>query len=259
MGYARVVTDELITLFDRLRPSALVVMQGYFIEGAIARQLAGRFAYQVVALENTFYSQRIICEPITGISVNRNSAMAWYYHLQDRADCETNDGFLDELMEQIDTTKMEEHTSPKHSFQWLEGRKKILFLGQCYTDSSILFGTNGCYSTVEIVSLLLDYCKKRGAFVMFKLHPKENSGDDTLARPYNNLSLRRLIAAGLPFGPDDLIRQDDYFSVDTGNTFATRQLIKDADVVELINSQGGLEALALGKEVVLLGTAFYDR
>ena len=259
MGYARAVTDELIALFDRMHPSVVVIMQGYFVESAIARQLAGRFAYQVIAMENTFYSQRLICEPITGISVNKNSAMAWYYHDQDRGNCGTNDGYLDDLMMRIDATKLTEHASPKRSFIWPKDRKRILFLGQCYTDSSLLFGTSGRYSTIEAVRLLLDYAKQRGVFAMLKLHPKENSGDDTLARPYNQLSLRRLLAAGLSLNLKDHPGQNDHFSVDTENTFATPQLIKDADVIVTINSQGGLEALALGKEVVLLGGAFYDR
>jgi len=259
MLYARAVTDELITLFNRVRPASVITVQGYCVEGAIARLIADHYAYQVISLENTFYSKRLICEPITGISVNKNSAMTWYYHMQDRNDGLVNDRFLDDLMFRIGNTKLEEHASPKLAFQWPTGKKRILFLGQCYTDSSLLFGSNGRYSTVEVVQTLFNYASQRGVFAMFKLHPKENSGDDTLGRLYNQLSLRRLVAAGLPFGFDNSNGKNDYFAIDSLNTFSTQQLIKDADVIVTINSQGGLEALAFGKEVVLLGGAFYDR
>ena len=185
--------------------------------------------------------------------------MAWYYHFQDRYDEMIYDKFVDDLMLRIEKIKLEEHASPKCKFQWPEGRKRILFLGQCYTDSSLLFGINGHYSTIEVVQTLFDYANLKGAFAMFKLHPKEYSGDDTLGRPYNQLTLRRLVAAGLPFSSDDSVSQNDFFKVDALNTFSTQQLIKDADIIVTINSQGGLEALAFGKEVVLLGESFYDR
>ncbi len=76
--------------------------------------------------------------------------------------------------------------------------------------------------------------------------------------PYNQLTLRRLRDSGLDISAPDNIRDGVNAVFDSENEYSTLGLISDADVVVTINSQGGLEAQALGKEVVLLGSSFYD-
>ena len=255
---AKSITDELIDYFDKEKPSIIVVMQGYFIEAAIARQLADRYSFQVVALENTLHSQRLIFEPITGLSVNKTSIMAWFNRpfahtsQNDRLDPES-------WLNMINAMKHQDHKTPSTHFSWPSKRKKILFLGQCLTDSSVLFGIDRPYSTIEIIRYLMDYLSDRAIFLFVKLHPKENGGINPLCKPYGKLTLRKIIEKGLINRTYKSSAASDGFYLDDSNQFSTNQLIRDVDVVVTINSQAGLEALALGKEVLLLGQAFYDR
>lgn len=256
--YAKNAIDEVYSHIKKIKPSIIVVMQGYFVEGGIVRQLRDSYKFQVVALENTFCSNRIIVEPITGISVNMNSVFSWYHRFREETEESNCCERMRQMMSKIDKSKHPDHASPQKQFEWKPHSKRILFIGQCFTDSSLLFGVKGPYSTLEVINSLIDFARSCDAFVVCKLHPKENGGTNPLMQPYANLTLRRLneVALGLP--ADEWVPSLDYF-IDSYNEYATQALIADADVVVTINSQGGLEALALGKEVVLLGTAFYDQ
>jgi hypothetical protein len=256
LAYAKAVVDEMISLFERKRPRAVVFMQGYYVEAVVARQLASTYGVQLLAMERTFHTERIICEPVSGISVNKNSAMAWFHRFQGEAG-----GAKEaprEIMARIDSEKHAGHASPQTEYQWPAARRRILFLGQCFTDSSVLFGVHGAYSTVEIVRELVHYAVASGSHLFIKLHPKEKCGGTTFKTPYNKLTRRRLDQAGFPFGvqPGECAA---VYHLDEDNEFSTQALMKTADVVVTINSQGGFEAQAFGREVVLCGEAFYDR
>lgn len=252
LSLAKSLTDDLIAYLDKHKPRSVVIMQGYFIEAAIARQLADRFKFQVVSLENTFHPNRIICEPISGISVNNTSVMGWFHRL---VACSSgrfgNDS--QEWLKSIVSLKSQDHSSPAVLYSWPADRKRVLFLGQCLTDSSVLYASDRPYSTIEIIDYLMSFVLCKGEFLFVKMHPKEYGGTDPLFRPYGQLTYRKMVEA-------ELVSRlsDTSCYVDSLNLYSTSQLIHDADVIVTINSQAGLEALVLGKEVVLLGQAFYD-
>lgn len=258
LRYARRVTDELLALFSKQRPVAVVVMQGHFIEDVIARQLSTKFRFQVFALENTFFSERLICEPLTGVAVNNNCAMAWFHRLHDKTGSPPGRYFA-QLMPRLSGSKHKDHSSPTEAFSWPTNRKRILFLGQCFTDSSLLFGNRGSYSTVEITRALLTYAADTNSFVFLKMHPKEAGGATPFGVPYDRLTARKLALAGVSATRASPPFTASSFFLDDKNDFATPSLMQTADVIVTINSQGGLEALAWGKEVVLLGNSFYDK
>lgn len=255
---ARQVVDELQEVFSNRRPIAVIAVQGHFVSAAIARQLASDFGFQFFACENTFLPSRMICEPFTGSAVNDTSAVAVFR--MHRATFELSDSrrWLDAFLAELEGGKSTDHASPGGAFIWPEGRKRIVFLGQCYTDSSVLFGARDGASAVSIVRSLIQYAANRSVFVLAKLHPKENGGLNPLEVPYGKLTWRKLVDAGIcnRFEGGDGDRKT--WVVDHENQINTAALLRDCDAVVTINSQGGLEALAHGKKVLLLGDAFYS-
>lgn len=257
LGIAKSLCLEIIELIETCRPDTIVIFQGYFLESAIVRQLQKRYQFMLCVLECTFVSDRLICENISGNAVNRTSASA-YFEKDYPANYWIEPSSID-LYNKFITTKtvgkISDHCSPPRSFEWsVKSQKRILFLAQCFTDSSLVFGETKGYSSVEIIQSLREYALRREMQLFIKLHPKEANGFNTLGNMYNKLTYRRLIQADAVsvHSRPDLIMYDDE------NTYSTAALMQDCDVVITINSQSGLEALAAGKEVVLCGRAFYD-
>lgn len=251
LHYARHVADELLEAWHRWRPRAVAYFQGYFVEAMLAQELAKRYGCQTFALENTFHPDRAICEPRSGVSVNRNSAQR-YFELRRLQEDEVPGTFAATLLTRIEATKHPDHRSASTRFSWPAHKRRILFLAQCLTDSSVLFGTRGSFSSLEVIRVLIDIARRHGYFVVVKLHPKEHAWNP-LQRPYRNLTYRRLAACGVVSAAPS-----SNYHLDGDNAYSTSLLIQDAEVVVTINSQGGLEALAYEREVVVLGTAFYD-
>jgi len=249
LNCAKIIADELYDLFSKVKPVSVVSLQGYFVECAIARQLAEVFRYQFYALENTFFYKKIICEPITGVAVNKTSIMSFFYrfqHLIIPKKCHSSESWIQANI------KHQDHSSPLEVYRWPRDKKRILFLGQCLTDSSLLFCEPN-YSIVEVLKELQIYSAENNAHLFIKLHPKENNGKTPLHKPYAKLTFRKLTESAY-----FIVDEDNYY-IDFENKYSTQELIYASDVVITINSQAGLESLALGKEVVLLGKAFYDQ
>ncbi|OQK15841.1 hypothetical protein AU255_16760 [Methyloprofundus sedimenti] len=249
---ARMIVDNILDFLKKTKPSSVVIMQGYFIETAIVRQLSDIFYFQVFTLENTFNYERIICEPLSEISVNKTSIMSWFYKLSFK-NINKSHITAESWVSNITKKKHITHQSPTEKYQWLAGKKRLLFLGQCFTDSSLLFGWDRNYSTVEIFSSLKQYAMSKDCHLFIKFHPKEFNGLNPLLKSYDQLTYKKICESGIALSDCDNV------TLDYINQYSTTQLIQGADVVITINSQAGLEALALGKEVVLLNQAFYDQ
>jgi hypothetical protein len=254
---ARATVDNLSGVLGWRQPCAVLAMQGYFVSAAVARQLAPLLGFRFIALENTVFPRRIICEALSGIAVNRTAAGLAFWRRQDIIKPGDYVGWLDGLLAGLDAAKAQDHASRGGSFSWPARKKRILFLGQCYTDSSVLFGAQDGATAVTILRSLIAYAEKHGAFVMAKLHPKEDGGLNPLMVPYGRLTWRKLAAdAELSVRLGQRGRRG-VWEIDEDNRFATTTLLRESDVVVTINSQGALEGLAYGKDVLLLGEAFY--
>lgn len=230
--------NTLLQLTNFWNPLGFLLFQGFTPEAYFARQISCIRGLRLISLENTMNPRRCIMENFTGISVNFNSAIVWYYRLKD---------FIvsppaRNLILQINSKKSAEHTSPSSSvLDCKKSKIRVLFLGQCYTDTSLLFGTKSMPEDI------IPQLNKLQAEVIIKLHPKEVSGITPLGAPYNNLTYRKI---------KSLV--GTHITIDYENKLSTMALIQTSDVIVTINSQAGLEALALGKEVILLGKSFYD-
>lgn len=240
----------------KIKPVGILYLQGYFVDTYIAREVAMRDNLKCIALECTAYSRKIIAETESGIAVNRTSAGECFRRHKNLVPEKVVADWFVKFREIYFEAKKPEHCSgvsrlPRH------GKPRVFFIGQCYTDSSLLFDEEsvGWGDTAAIIDRLLSLCDQKGWELVVKLHPKEHGGFNPLLRPYNDLTYRVLLSRRPQIDKDFAAGGH---TLDRENVFDTRDLITSADVVVTINSQGGLEALMLGRPVVLCGHAFYS-
>lgn len=238
----------------RYRPHLILLAQGYGVEAVVARRLAVEASLPVLAFENTALKDRVLWEPVSGVTVNRNLSRNLYWRYMDWVTPEEVDGFCNHIIASTKQNKQEEHSSPETAWKPNSDKPVVLYLGQVYTDSSLLYGGYSGLFPEQVVRLLYDWCASHEAQLVLKLHPKEANGIAPVThRPYNKLTLRKIEEA---FSGTDALDQD-WVTIDSENQLDTYSLIEAADVVVTINSQAGLEAAIRGKNVITTGRCFY--
>ena len=238
----------------RFRPHLVLLAQGHGIEAVAARRCAVESGLSLLAFENTALKDRIVWEPISGVTVNRNIARSMFWRYMDATSPQVIKDFCDGIIASTKENKQEEHASPEAEWKPDSGRPVVLYLGQVYTDSSLLYGCYPDLAPEQVVQSLYDWCEANGAQLVLKLHPKEANGAAPVThRPYNKLTMRKL--QGASEGSDAL--DQPWVTIDSENQWDTYRLIEAADVVVTINSQAGLEAAIRGKNVVTSGRCFY--
>ncbi len=248
---------EITILYDQHEPLAVAVVQGYEPSNAIARLIGIKRGVPVVAFENTAFSDRLLWDNISCVTTNKSLAKNFYWRLKDTLPQAEIDRFTVALSHNFFHRKADEHKSarPEEPLPKDFDGPTVVFLGQVYTDSSILFGSGGWQGTVQVVQELMKLCLKRGARLIVKLHPKESAGCAPITnKPYEKLTYRKLIeAAALDPEP----REKAHIVIDETNRYNTHALVQQANAVVTINSQAGLEAAMQGVPVVVCGEAFY--
>lgn len=240
----------------RMRPHRIVYFQGYYLEAAVLRALAIEYGIPLLAWENSFLNDRLIWETVSGITVNRNLAQNYAWRCGATSNVQDSVEFSVQTMQAIKKRKSGEHQSPATAVSLGEKGPVLLYIGQVYTDSSVLFGRTGFETPECLIERILDYCEKNGYRLIAKLHPKENGGANPLGREYDQLTWRKI--QNSPHLSDAFSDGSDHVC-DFENTLDTYSLISGADLVVTINSQAGLEAAVMGKPVVICGRAFYDQ
>lgn len=239
----------------RIRPHGIVYFQGYYLEAAVLRALAIIHQIPLCAWENSFLKDRLLWDDKSGITVNRNRAHEFDQKYRGHASMEELVGFVGQTMSSIKDKKSREHSSPSDRKVLAFDQPVVLFIGQVYTDSSLMFGRDGFRDTVELVSALLAYCERNNYTLIAKLHPKEDSGKNPLGQDYDRLTWRK-------FGehPELLAAfESGRHLCDYTNGFDTYGLIEVSNLVVTVNSQAGLEAAVLDKPVVVCGRSFYGQ
>lgn len=237
------------------RITKIFIPQGYVLEAAVCRLLAIRMNLPILAIENTLSSSRMLWENVSGITVNANLSKNYYWKYQSIISQRIADEFTHQYLANIKSYKVSEHATPHDcSLKTKEAKKVILFLGQVYVDSSVLFGIHRFASQEKIIEQLCEYCTQNGHTLVVKLHPKEISGNSMVNTPLNKMTWRKICGldnfANQYHGNPDII-------IDHENRFDTYKLIERADVCVTINSMSGLEARLGGKNVILCGNSCY--
>lgn len=246
----------LIPLVDFYRPQNIVFPQGYISYSSILRQVAIARNIPFVALENTLHKEHILYEQLSGISVNQNTVRNKFWRHKITITDNDADTFAKDYFKFIQVTKQGEHKAPQTKMTLPANNKKTAFyIGQVFTDSSILFGIrNGFINQTDVITNAVQAALDKGHRIIIKLHPKEKNGNNPISyTPYNQLTLRRLQQH-----PDFVpyLNHPDVI-IDSENRYDTYDIIDKADYCITINSQAGLEALLKGKEVILCGNSFY--
>lgn len=246
--------DLIYEEFSKARPLAIVVFQGHFISEHLLRLVAIKESIPVFSVERTAHKDRLIFEPISGVTVNRNSAKSHYWRYSDALPNGVFEKYADELIRSTKAQKQSEHRSPDKAFEGAGNRRTLLFLGQVYTDSSLLFGIRGYENPCHVFNDVVSWCKDHDYFAVFKLHPKESSGVDPVShREYRSLTRRKWEKSADLRG----LIESGVMMIDSDNEFDTYSMIDQSDLVVTINSQAGLEAAIRGKSVVVNSGAFY--
>lgn len=244
--------DFFIDLIEKQKPDRFLVWQGYSFDAAVVRNLSVLHNFHVVAVENTFDKRKIVWDDLSGIAVNRNLAKNFYWKYRDFVSIAVAEHYISTYFENIKRIKAEEHQTSLLPLAKSD-KKTVLFIGQVYTDASILFGINNFSCPVEIIELLVNYCLANNYHLIIKLHPKETTGIDIFGRPYDNLTYRKIsqkngLLESISSGGFILDQQD----------YDTYSLIDIADVCVTVNSQAGLEALVRGRNLIVCGQSYYS-
>ena len=249
LGYARV-----LEVFRKQAPDLILLLQGFEPHSAVARCAALELGIPFLALENTALSDRMVWDNVSGVTTNRNLARSYYWRGRDRVSPETYEAYCERLIRDTRHLKSAEHRSPRGSVAPRLDRPTLLFLGQVYTDSSIVFGLRRWASPVDVLEHCVRWCQEHEYDLIVKLHPKEATGrrpvDD---RPLDRLTFRKI--AERPPLIDALEKVNAV--VDETNQYNTYDLIDACALVVTVNSQAGLEAAIRGKPAVVCGDAFF--
>jgi hypothetical protein len=251
---ARGIVARCDRLLERVNAKGVLIFQGYMMEDAILRALAIQRGLEVITMERTLRNDRLLWDSISGITVNKNEGALWFWRYENTISQECANEYAASYLNQIKSLKQQEHSSPDRSFTWPTGRARILFLGQVYTDSSLLYGLYGCQNPVDVMASILKSLEANNATAVFKLHPKEHNGDNPVTyQRYDDLTYRKL-QDRIP----NLIKENRYrLVIDYTNRYDTYNLINECDVVVTVNSQAGLEAALASKPVVHGRSCFY--
>jgi len=207
-----------------------------------------------LAIENSLSKDKLLWDNVSGITVNANLGKNYFWKFKSSIDERTAIKYKEDFLRNIKLLKVSEHSSPKTQYPRNGGRKTILFLSQVYLDSSIIFGIYDFPDTVKIIEILCRFCERMNYELIVKLHPKEIEGNSILNRPYDKITWRKIKSNKYLA---DKIEQQTYVHVDFENSYDTYSLISNADVCVTVNSMAGIEALLLGKNVILCGQSSY--
>lgn len=242
--------------FGAYAPKAVAIVQGYDPLNAVVRHCAIRRELPVIAFENTALNDRILWDDVSGITTNKNLSKNFYWRHRDTVDEEALSRHCERLIAETKNKKLAEHASPEKRFlPSADDRPNILFLGQVYTDSSILFGIGHWGSPVRLLRELAQLADQMDFNLWVKLHPKEIAGVTPVTnQPYRKLTYRKLMADP---GFREVAAEGSRLLIDHENEFDTYDMMLKSDAVITVNSQAGLEAAIRGLPAILAGEAFY--
>lgn len=247
---------RITNLFDKFAPKSLVLVQGYEPINAVARLIAISRNIPMIAIENTALFDRMLWDNISGITTNKSLAKNYFWRFGDSVQDELVTQYIGRLIRDTKSKKQGEHMSPNKIYV-TNGYKKrrVLFLAQVYTDSSVLFGSGTWRDQVEIIVALANLARDFSFQLIIKLHPKEISGSAPVTYvKYNKLTYRK-IRSSKEFQNEILLGAD--VVIDHDNEFDTYALIAATDVAVTTNSQAGLEAAIRGVPTIVCGDAYY--
>jgi tetratricopeptide (TPR) repeat protein len=257
--FARAIAlvDRVLAYVGFYQPATVLMAQGHDLLSATLRHVAVRRGLRVVAIENIFRSDRLLWDDTSGIAVNQNLAKNHYWRHRDLISENDARRSVSAFFANRSALKSVEHTTPDAPLppRSENALRTIAYLAQVAVDSSVLFGLRGFESQAEVITALAEFAARRGHRLLIKLHPKESPHHPDPQGWYQRHTIRALDAHAAFQAARAAL--GERLVLDSDNTCDTCEFIRQADVCVTINSQAGLEAALLDREVVLCGDAFY--
>lgn len=250
--------DHILLITRNITIKKNIIVQGHVYQSAIIRAISILKNIPLLSLENTANKDKLLWENISGITVNKNLSMNYYWKNNDSVDSKTAKKYVSDMLNCINNTKRLEHGTPNKIFSKTSSNPLIVIIGQVYTDASTLFGINKGFNTpLDVIRLTVEYALKNNMGVIVKLHPKENMPHNP-PKKINNYHLATWTKICEDSYLKEMLTTTPGITVDFQNEFDTYSIIEKGDAIVTINSQAGLEALIKEKNVILCGKSFYD-
>ncbi len=254
-SFARICVDYTLGTISQKGITRILIPQGYVLEAAICRLIAHKLGLRLLAIENTMVKDRLLWDNVSGITVNSNLAKNYFWKYKDVVDPKVPVLFVQDYIQNIKSLKSDEHATPRNSPEIPLDKKVIVFLGQVYVDSSVLFGLyDGYKDQVDIIEFLAEYAVRNDCALIVKLHPKEVIGNSMVNQPLARLTWRKLSQSAVFM---DYYNKHNDVIVDYDNEFDTYDLINNATVCVTVNSMAGLESCLLNKPTITCGYSSY--
>ncbi|MHC4376125.1 MAG: capsular polysaccharide export protein, LipB/KpsS family [Planctomycetota bacterium] len=264
---ARALIDRAHRNFDVYAPECALIAQGHVMASAVVRAVGLARGVRVVAIENTFHSERLLWDDDAALPVVSSRAKSVWLRDKSQVSDAQAEAYVEDFLGRAKGLKSAQHASPSAGSPWAAveqqlgvdpaadpRRRRIVLLGQVATDAAVLFGLrSGFTRQLDVIRTVAEHAEREGHTLVVKLHPKEATGASPLGIPYRRLSERQMKADPALAA----LMERGAFVLDADNALDTDQLSAGADVCVAVNSQAGLEALVRGSEVVLCGNAFY--
>ena len=231
----------------------ILLFHGYLPEDFVLRSIAKLESIPSVCIERTMRSDRLTwdCLKHTTIGSRQFDEFSKGYNIRIKSN-QINEFALN-YINNISSYKLGDHKSPENNIELQKGKLRILFLGQVYTDASIIFGTKYKIDPIDLMCKISEWCTSRDFISIIKFHPKEYEGKNPInAEKYDSISSIKFNERKKNY----LINKSNLV-VDDSNSFNTYDLINESDIVVTINSQSGIEAALLGKNVFSIHDAFF--
>jgi len=132
--------DYIHEMFEKFNFNCVTYWQGHFFDSAIIRIIALQKSVPVLVLETTPNKNKLLWDNVSGIAVNQNLSRNYYWKNLQIVSSNTTKEFVKTNIASINHTKSDEHQSPTKQYIKNSSKPLLLFLGQVYTDASILFG-----------------------------------------------------------------------------------------------------------------------
>lgn len=241
---------------SKIKPRCVILVQGYTMESAALRAACIENSIPFIVLENTARNDKILWENFSGINVNQNLAANYYWRYRDSIKPDIFNLYHQTYIKNQKAFKSSEHITPTKPYLSIDKKPLLTWIGQVYTDSSVIFGLNPGFKTpVDCIKTLLLFALEHDCRVFLKMHPKEYLGINPFQKSYNCLTARKLRA---DIEVLDLINKlGDRVTFDDQNYFDTYSVIEASKLVVTINSQAGLESTIRNIPTILCGRAFY--
>lgn len=245
--------EKYLFLCNKFMVDRILLFHGYLPEDFVLRRIAKLKSIPSLCIERTMRNDRLVWDCTNHTTIGSRQFDLFSKGFKASIDPNLINEFALNYTININKYKLGDHQSPVNNFKLERGKIKVLFLGQVYTDASIIKGTKYQIDPIDLICKISEWCTLRDYISVIKFHPKEYNGANPInAENYDSISSRKFNERKKNFS---ISKRN--LVVDEDNSFNTYELIKESDIIITINSQSGIEASLLKKNVFSIEDAFY--